>query len=102
MFEIFYGINVCLKFDNVIISIEVFLLAHASANAGLQNSIPLSSLNSSADTGNLNGSLSNGRQSWMTTTENVHEHEKSPSISPSIVSSSVINDPIGWHNLTKR
>ncbi|CAF3485745.1 unnamed protein product [Rotaria socialis] len=63
-----------------------------------QNSISLSSPNSPSNSGNLNSSLSHGRQLWNMAVENIHEREKTPPTS----SSSVVNDPIGWCNLTKR
>ncbi|CAF1249310.1 unnamed protein product [Adineta steineri] len=66
----------------------------------LQQQTSLSPSNSPNNKGN--NSLSRGRQLWNIAIENVLEHEKTPPISLSLVSSAVDNEPIGWHNLTKR
>ncbi|CAF3738685.1 unnamed protein product [Rotaria magnacalcarata] len=75
-----------------------FYLAGSLTGVFPQNSISLSSPNSPSNSGNLNSSLSHGRQLWSMAVENIHEREKTPPTS----SSSVVNDSIRWCNLTKR
>jgi hypothetical protein len=80
-----------------------FFLARLETMSSLpQPRISVSSPNSPINKGNTSDNPSRSRQLWNRAVESVLEHEKTTPTSISMSSSTAINEPIGWYNLTRR